>query len=293
MGAGPANPRLPTSPSHGNKKGNKVHICEHPTIHVVESTKGQFRGDAPQPGEYLDRGIPRGIPKCSKLKVKATLHFARGPPVEVEALIDTGAEVNVIHPRLVQPALFRASQRPLRLGMANSISLQGGKREVDFVLHLQGMEIDSKRPMRIGVPASAYDAEMVCDLILSYTWLAQTNALVNPRRHGILLREDDGLVWVDGIIPEKKGTKGSHGTDKSEELTLIVSPMVVMDEPRRADPKGHKSQEKKKWVMAPHHQTMDTCAISLALSLHAQQGDPIKGVPGTPESRQGRLEPKE
>ena len=163
---------------------------------------------------------------------------------------------------------------------------------MDFVLGLQGIEMDTKRPITIAVPTSAYDADMVCDLILSYTWLARTDALVNPRRHGILLKEDDCLVWVDGIIPEKKGT---HGEGKHEELTLIVSPMVVIEEPQQPYPKEKMSQDKRKMSTREreeHRRVMETCArIPEAPSLPAQQDHPMEGGPRQTCLQQGCLEP--
>lgn len=211
-------------------------------MHALEPCILEKVPDAPRPGEHLERGIPRGIPKCSKLKIQVTLHFPNGASKEAQVLVDTGAEVNVIHPRLVDPSLFRESQRPLRLGMANEICLSGGKREVDFVLGMKGVDVDTNMPMEIRVPMSAYDGEMVCDLIVSYTWLAQLDALVNPRRHGILLNEGDRMVWVAGLLLGNNGKRGPNG-EMHGELPLLASPMAIVEEPM--DVHSHMGKPKK------------------------------------------------
>ena len=74
---------------------------------------------------HLVRGVLRNVPKCTKLKIAVMVEFEDGSVKEMQALIDTGAEINVIHPKHVPPETFVASKRPLRLGMVNAICLQG------------------------------------------------------------------------------------------------------------------------------------------------------------------------
>ena len=101
--------------------------------------------ECPQIGEYLDKGISKKIPKGTKLKVPVTICFSDEGVREVEALVDTGAEINVIHPRLVPEGMFVPSKRPLKLGMANSACLKGGRREVPMILRVRGVDLDTKK----------------------------------------------------------------------------------------------------------------------------------------------------
>ena len=156
--------------------------------HDVESQR------APMPGEHLERSVPRGVPRCTRLRIPVELHFPNGVTRKVLALIDTGAEINVIHPRLVPEGMFRQSERPLRLGTANANCMVGGRREATFMVGMQATDIDSRRGLELRMPMAAYDGEMVCELIVSYGWLAQQNALVNPRRHGLLFCEKGHML---------------------------------------------------------------------------------------------------
>ena len=126
------------------------------------------------------------------------LHFPNGEWKEVEALIDTGAEINVIHPRLVPEGMFKESKKPLRLGTANANSMKGGRRETTFMVGIQAVEVDSRRAVELRMPMEAYDGEIMCELIVSYAWLAQQNVLINPRRHGLIFQEKGRMVWVGG-----------------------------------------------------------------------------------------------
>ena len=146
------------------------------------------------------RDVPRGIPKSSKLILVGTLEEEPGIFTEVQALVDTGAEVNLINPAMVDSSRFQPSSRPVRLGAANSLRLSGGTRETMVFLTLQGVQLDSKQPVEVGLPITAYDADIKYDLILSYGWLAQQDIQINPRRHGVLIKDKMQAIWVPGKI---------------------------------------------------------------------------------------------
>ena len=75
-------------------------------------------------------------------------------------------------------------------------------------LIFQSTDRDTGVSRRVSIPTTAYDGEMICDIILSYGWLAQNNCLLNPRRHGILFMGDNGATWVPGLL-SPKGQKGT------------------------------------------------------------------------------------
>ena len=66
-----------------------------------------------------------------------------------------------------------------------------------------GHDLDTKGPVKLSMPTTAYDGEVRYDLILSYGWLAQHDVLVNPRRHGLLVQEKNRMVWVPGHVAPK------------------------------------------------------------------------------------------
>ena len=72
----------------------------------------------------------------------------------------------------MEPYLFQTASRPVKLGVANSHHLKGGGRETTMVLTLAGMELATAREQDLSLPVTAYDGEVVCDLILSCGWLA-------------------------------------------------------------------------------------------------------------------------
>ena len=143
------------------------------------------------------------LPRDTKLKVKVTVEWMDGSRKELEALVDTGAEVNLINPKLMDSALFTPSSRPVRLGVANSLLLKGGGREATMSLTFQGVDLDTGKNVRMSLPLTAYDGDVVCDLILSYGWLAQNDILINPRRHGLLLQGPGSTTFVAGLVKKR------------------------------------------------------------------------------------------
>ena len=129
------------------------------------------------------------MPKCTKLKVQVLVTFSSGATQSLEALVDTGAEVSLIHPKWVPATDFFLSPRPIKLGVANSHLLVGGQRQTDITLTVKGTDMDTGCAQLVCLPLSAYDAEVVCDLILSYGWMTKNHILPDPRRHGITLSQ--------------------------------------------------------------------------------------------------------
>ena len=52
----------------------------------------------------------------------------------------------------------------------------------------------------VSLPFTAYDAEVVCDLILSYRWMAENNVVPHPQRHGMYINFSDDCVWLPGAV---------------------------------------------------------------------------------------------
>ena len=157
----------------------------------------------------------------SGLKVAMTMYLSDGTSLPIKALIDTGAEVNLVSRSLIDPHLFQPSEKPVRLGAANATRVSGGGHEVDMILGMQGVEQDTKRCFELRVPMRAYDAMIGHDIIISYGWLAQHNVVVWPQKHGMLFRDIEGeSVMVEGI---------RSGYEVSE-IVMLKSCDIITDE---------------------------------------------------------------
>ena len=149
-------------PSHSALKGEgqqsqqDQHVSFQSPLHSAVALVDQDGEDNEEYPEgtlgVLRNKKSRGIPKCSKLKVTVLVTWADGTTQNMEALVDTGAEVNLVNPRVVSQNLLLPSKKPVRLVVANSHLLQGGAREVSMELTLTATQLDTANKVAVVLP---------------------------------------------------------------------------------------------------------------------------------------------
>jgi hypothetical protein len=138
-------------------------------------------------------------PKGNCLKIRCHFEDEQGGVREIVALVDTGAEINLIRSSLLPRQVTHTVYPPLSFTTANKGSLQGGDREASGLIHFQGRDPDTSSKQKLTCPIRFYEADIPLDAIFSYAWLAEGDFCINPRRHGLLFKDDEGMVWIEGI----------------------------------------------------------------------------------------------
>ena len=141
----------------------------------------------------------------SKLTIALTMKLANGEEVRALALVDTGAEVNLVRRGLVDEGLFRRSENPRRLVVANQSDMVGGLMEVECELQMKGSDVDTGESLVVACPIVCYDAVLRVDMILSYEWLGRMGLAVECQQHGLLLKREEGPVFIPGVVTKRKG----------------------------------------------------------------------------------------
>ena len=101
----------------------------------------------------------------------------------IKALVDTGAEVNLVRRGLLPTDCFRISKTPVRFLAANLTTIPGGRQEVECILQATGVDLDTGRSTKVEFPMTCYDADMgMVDLIMSYEWMVEHQVDVSPRK---------------------------------------------------------------------------------------------------------------
>jgi len=117
----------------------------------------------------------------------------------LKALIDTGAQINVVRRGLFSENDMRPAKHPLRLTLADGQPFWGGDREI------QTRVTFGKTIKNIVVPwrarADFYEGDIKADLILSLPWLAK-NGLDVLTKEGCLGQRDGWKVYPIGDCPE-------------------------------------------------------------------------------------------
>ena len=225
----------------------------------------------------LKNRMPRTVPKSSKLKVAVQATFADGSTKMLQALVDTGAEVSLINPTVLDPSLFQPSPKPVRLGVANSHRLPGGSQQTTLVLTFDARDQDTGLKRQVGLPLTAYDAAVVCDIILSYRWMAENNVMPNPRRHGIYIHDSQDCLWVPGII-----TPNPHDITVLEGLPIhIMEGQTPPASPRtQQEVEAMCNQISTQWVHREHQENI--IQQLKHWDLHTQPQHPGMGFPDIP-----------
>ena len=112
------------------------------------------------------------------MEVEATCN---GVKRKLLALVDTGAQVNLVRHDLFPKDCFQPSRNPLALSTVSGEPLPGGKSEVRLQLRFTAETPDGEPvPRGWTVFANFHDADIGCDAILSYEWMAQQRINVLP-----------------------------------------------------------------------------------------------------------------
>ena len=165
----------------------------------------------------------------SKLVIPVSVFFPDGSQKKMRALVDTGADVCLIKKDLVDKEFLQPAKYPISLGAANSTLLTGGKFDVLVELGIQSVEVNENKPIEIRRPMLAYEAHMKHDIILSYSWLAENDGLVNPKRHGVLFKNEKmcEMFWVAGLpAPHRTSEIITLSPDLLEDSTPIDDPPI-------------------------------------------------------------------
>ena len=160
----------------------------------------------------------------TKLMVAVKLRMADGEVFDMSALIDTGAEVNLVRRGLVASKYFKRALKRRRFVTANRTILTGGAVEVPCELLLHGVDMDTSEEVRLSCTMALYDADIMVDMILSYEWMATMDVDVHCRRHGLMVNRAIGPVWVPAENVELRKSELREiglveGEAKGEEVT--------------------------------------------------------------------------
>ena len=141
---------------------------------------------------------PQKVHLHAVLNVEVNLNID-GEDYKVIALVDTGAEVNLIKKGLIPERHLRTPPSPITIITADSSNMAGGNLGVMGLATFQGVETDLKIPIDVQCPIHLYEANITSQAILSYEWMATHDFMVVPRRHALHYRDANSDIVIQGI----------------------------------------------------------------------------------------------
>ena len=118
-----------------------------------------------------------------------TVHLKAGPITRiVQALVDTGAQVNLLRPDVLPADVFRPARRPLALKTASGEALGGGEREAILEIEMAAEAEDGCTVTQPWISSiNVHDGDVGVDLIIGYPWLQRHKVDVQPWRNTLQL----------------------------------------------------------------------------------------------------------
>ena len=136
----------------------------------------------------LEKGRSRQGGKHLQLLLRAPVEISNGEIREVNILVDTGAQANLIREGLVPHHLTQCAKRRLQLIAANGQVIPGGEKVTS--LHVAFAREEKKGGFHKGFlrcEIHAYVASIDVDMILSYPWLKENKIGLFPHLNALAL----------------------------------------------------------------------------------------------------------
>ena len=129
----------------------------------------------------------------------------------MRALIDTGAEANLVRQNLLESGCFEFASDPIQLVAANGQILAGGTRTTTLKIEFHPYENGNFLDKRMLLDATCYEADISVDIILSYPWMAKNKIGVFPH-HKALVVDEPRLLLLFGQSEKKWSKAAIHQT---------------------------------------------------------------------------------
>ena len=230
--------------SRSVEKNTSAEISPPGEWEVVRRKKnrtGNIREVVVLPWHLEEHGAPFTIGKVEKRGRKRQLLMeviatAGREKLPMKVLIDTGAQANLVRRDLFPPECLRPARKPLALSTVSGEALPGGQQEVKLKL-LFSAETDTGKqvPECWTVEAVLHDAEIGCDAILGYEWLAEN--MINVKAWSDALQLDRPPRYILKNLTPSSSVKKSKGPSRVEEIAAVAMAEAKV-QPLPANSKG-------------------------------------------------------
>ena len=153
-----------------------------------------------------------------QLMLELDVYLPNGCSKRVKALVDTGAQINLVRRRLVPNHLLSWARQTVKLVAANQQLIEGGDKMVSLQLEFR-LSGKSKGAMDFALfEGEFYEANIDVDMILSYPWLRENRLGVFPH-HNALAIDEPHFLLLQGGTPhvKRRSSKCKRGRASGKE----------------------------------------------------------------------------
>ena len=215
MGAGPGTPSLPTVLP---LKQGEVERPRRETLQISDM-------------ERWERDYSGGKVIPNQLMIHVMLRMADNTLIGIDALVDTGAQVNLIRKGVIPEKYFRTSLAPKRFTTASQKLMEGGLTDVRATALLQTRDVDTGESTTVECDITFYDSNLGGEALLSYEWLRKNDINVCCRKHGLQINLPEGPKWMAGLRA-RASVEGKVYTVQGESQGLGRRSPLIFPRPR-------------------------------------------------------------
>ena len=216
--------------------------------------------------------VKQKIPQDTELILELEAFLENGTTRKIKALVDTGAQANLVRQGLVPSHLTRTAKQPLQLIAANGQVISGGQKEAKLTFKFATTASEVPQPQVDEISAWFHIADIGVDAILLYPWLQQTqfgvfahlNSLVKAHPQQVLMRPLSTSCEKDKSHQRHAHPKGQKSHERN------INPVQVSQEKR----KRSDSWIRERYVVRPEivHKALTTLGVQPMLDAFADSG---------------------
>ena len=144
---------------------------------------------------------------------------------EIQVLVDTGAQANLVRTSLIPTKFLRRARDPLQLLSANGEVIPGGDRETTLRIYFEKVpkEIQDQKPRH--VTGVFHVANIAVDAILSYPWLRDAKIGIFPHLDSLAIPHHEQTLLQPLPVSNGKVVPPSHpSTRKVHQVSKVSKP---------------------------------------------------------------------
>jgi hypothetical protein len=218
---------------------------------------------------------------------------ARGPDGQthfINALIDTGAEVNLVRRGMLPSTYLLPAPKPLSLVTASGAKMEGGEREatLGLVLRREG-GLGQGEGALWTAPASFYEADIHVEAIIGFPWLEENQLGVFPHLRALALRGEQVVLLRGHDAEGEQVQPAAH--KKAQKRVRYLKMVEKVRALRLALPEAALGEdtEEPEWEENPLHEdeaTQETVAKELLRAAREDEARAAQGVILVPEGEE-------
>ena len=155
-----------------------------------------------------------------QLVLKVEVQLENGTTKFLNALVDTGAQTNLLKSGVASFRCTHKGKEPLEVIAANGEIIRGGDRETSVKLRFEKVAHDGKVEKQKPLRANFHLADTGVDAILSYPWLKETKVGIFPHLKSLAIPHSEQMLLRSQMTSKDHEKSSVQTVEESHEIEV-------------------------------------------------------------------------